>query len=226
MVNKKYIKIILFFIILCAIVYAQTHLYYSAKTAHLLPKKSIEIGIFQPLRYSYSNKTEFSLHPLMFLLAPNLQIKKAHKPILGLHFSSQHNIYYPTLFLKVIAREGTGGIIAKEFRDDIPHMVSFYNGVLLTKKIRNNLLTLKTGFKFAVNSNNLDSRTSIDLPLAYPRLQVFHEGNGLQYGIIITSHIWKKFYVETNIELFHFPGSDENFTFEASNFFSWQKSKS
>lgn len=198
----------------------------SSKTAILSDAKHIDIGIFQPLRYGVSKNMEISIHPIAFFISPNLQLKKSFKTINGFAISSQHKFYYPTPLLKMISREGTGGIIAKEFKDGIPQMFSLYNGVLLSKKISDkNLLTLKSGLKFAINSQDLDSRTTIDLPLVYPRMQVFYETFALQYGIDVVSHIAGNFYSDANFEIFHCPGSDENVAIEFSNMYSWLKSE-
>jgi len=197
----------------------------SSKTAILNDAKHLEIGLFQPIRYSITRNWEIATHPIAFFMSPNLQLKKAYKSSSELSFASQHTIYYPTPLLKMISREGTGGIIAEEFKDDFPQMFSLYNGILISKQVNDkHLVTLKTGVKFAINSGDLDSRTSIDLPLVFQRLQVFHEGFGLQYGFNVVAHIKGNFYSDANFEIFHFPGSDENLAIEYSSMYSWMKS--
>ncbi len=222
----KILKIQIFFILFTSMIFSQDQNIISSKTAYLLPPKSVEIGLFQPLRFGLNNNLEISFHPISMFVSPNLQIKKSYSTFLNFNFASQHTVFYPTPLLKMISREGTGGIIAEEFKDDIPHMFSFYNGILLSKQIcRQYYITFKTGIKISLNSNDLDTRTSIDLPLIYPRLQPFYDGYGLQYGINITGNIIKKLYVDSNLELFHFPDSDENYAVEYNNLFIWQKSQ-
>lgn len=217
-------RIILIFAFLSNFVYSQKIEQVSGKTAFIIPAKSYEIGIFQPLKIGIAHEYEISTHPIAFFVSPNLQVKRYLKEWRRFCISTQHTIYYPTPLLKMIAREGTGGIIAHEFKDDIPHMFSLYNGLLISKKLNSKqIITLKGGVKFAINSGDLDSRTTIDLPLVYPRLQVFYEGFGFQYGGTITARMYKHFYSDTNFEIFHFPGSEENLSVEFSTMYSWMK---
>ena len=48
---------------------------WSSHSAEILEQGRWEIGLFQPLRYGYSNYAEFSIHPGWFFLIPNLEIK-------------------------------------------------------------------------------------------------------------------------------------------------------
>ena len=131
---------------------------------------------------------------------------------------------YPTPLLKIISREGTGGIISPEFHDDIPNMVSIYNGFILTGVIGTRypgLVSIRGGIKFAINSEDLDRRTSIDLPIIYPRIQTYYEGCGLEYGMNFNTKCFSKtfnskLFTEADIQVFHFPGADENFHVETS----------
>ena len=221
----KRIKYLLVFALLMNIIYSQEIKTVSSKTAYIIPAKSWEIGVFQPLKYGINDEYEISIHPIAFFVSPNLQMKRYLTDWQGFFISTQHTFYYPTPLLKMIAREGTGGIIAKEFKDDIPQMFSLYNGVLVSKQTDSkHIVTLKAGFKFAITSGDLDDRTTIDLPLVYPRLQPFYEGFGLDYGVNVTANIVRNFYTDTQFELFHFPGSDENLAFEYSTLYSWRKS--
>ena len=52
---------------------------WSSHSAEILEQGRWEIGLFQPLRYGYSNYAEFSIHPGWFFLIPNLEIKEAQK---------------------------------------------------------------------------------------------------------------------------------------------------
>lgn len=193
--------------------------------AVVMPEKSYEVGLFQPLRYSISDDFEISTHPLAFFVMPNIQAKKCYSEISDRWiFASEHSLFYPTPFLKLVAKEGIGGLIANELNEDIPHMVSMYNGILITCRNSGNsenFITFIAGVSFAMNAGGLDSRTSIDLPLVYPRLQVFHEGYGLKYGVNWQLFFNKPFILDTELEVFHFPSSNENLHIELSTFFSY-----
>ncbi|MBN2280438.1 MAG: hypothetical protein JXQ65_07655 [Candidatus Marinimicrobia bacterium] len=194
----------------------------STKTAILNDAKYREIGLFQPFRFALSDNLEFATHPVLFFILPNLQIKKNYRMTPALNIASQHHLCYPTPLLKMLAREGTGGIIAAEFKKNIPNMFSLYNGILVSREISaRHLVTLKTGIKLGLNAGSLDSRTSIDLPVVFQRMAVFYEGFGLQYGVNIITRIQQKIFSDATVELFHFPGAEENLALEYSQLYSW-----
>jgi len=127
---------------------------WSAGTVYTLPKGYFEIGLFQPLRYGQTETLEWSTHPILDLLIPNITIKKAWRDFAGWDFASHHNVTYPTPLLRTISGKGTDGIISPEF--DIPQMFSLRNEVLLTKKFSPSfLITGKTGLSLATAFDEL-----------------------------------------------------------------------
>ncbi|MFA6570406.1 MAG: hypothetical protein WCT77_04140, partial [Bacteroidota bacterium] len=111
---------------------------WSQGTAYTLPEGRWEVGIFQPLRYGLKDKIELSTQPLTFLIMPNLDMKWGHGDFAGFSFASSHGIYYPSMLLRTIAMKGTGGIISPEF--EIPDLFSFYNDLLFSKMLTENLM--------------------------------------------------------------------------------------
>ena len=196
---------------------------WSSGTAYLLAAGRWEIGVFQPLRYGYSENLEFSTHPVVFFIIPNLNAKWSHHPIDGFDFATQHQIYYPTLLLRTLSREGTGGIISPEFH--IPHMISIYNEMVLSKPIAEKyLITGKIGFNLALKSGTLDDRTTIDLPLVFPRLSVFYHGYGFRSGVDLVRKMSEHWNVLVDADLFFYPNADEDFAFEHKGLMLWNKS--
>ncbi|MBC8183861.1 hypothetical protein H8E88_22435 [candidate division KSB1 bacterium] len=196
---------------------------WSQGTAHLLPKGRIEVGLFQPLRYGWSENLEFATHPLLNFLMPNLGAKWSHKPVAGFFISTRHSFYYPTPLLRVVSREGIGGMISPEF--NIPHMISLYNEILFSKQITPNFLfTGKAGFAFALKSGNLDSRSTIDLPLIFPRLAIFYNGYGFRFGGDLKGKLFKRWFFLVDADLFYVPDENEGFAFEHKGLILWTKS--
>ena len=196
---------------------------WSSGTAYTLPAGRLETGLFQPLRYGWSEAFEVSSHPLVSVLMPNIALKWSHDQICGFFLTTQHNVYYPTPLLRTLSRKGTGGLISPEFT--IPHMISFYNGILLSKQITGCLLfTHKMGISIAVKSGSLDERTTIDLPLVFPRLAVYYHGYGLRTGDDLQIKIAGRSSFLIDVDVFFFPGAQENFAFEHKGMFLWNKS--
>jgi len=152
-----------------------------------------------------------------------LSVKWAHKSIGGLIFSTRHNIYYPTPLLRTISREGIGGIISPEFH--IPHMISLYNEIILSKHLSENyLIAGKFGFNFVIKSGELDERTTIDLPLVFPRLNVFYNGYGFRSGFDLLGKLSNRWNYVVDMDFFYYPKADQDFAFEHKGLILWNKS--
>ena len=180
--NRSYIQVTILSVLLISLlsssmVNGQTShtRVWSEGSAYILPQKRVELGLFQPLRYGQSERFEWSTHPIYFFIIPNFNLKWFHGLYNDFAVATRYSAYYPTLLLRTIAREGTGGIISPEF--DIPHMIGFTGEVLISKPIQNSLYaTFKLGIATGIKFGGLDERTTIDIPLVYNRLAVFYHG--------------------------------------------------
>ena len=196
---------------------------WSSASAYTLQEKRIQIGLFQPLRYGYSHNMEFSVHPILFFIVPNFEVKWAHGKTGPFDLATSHSFYYPTYLLRTISREGTGGIISPEF--DIPHMFAVYNEVIGTMQFReSNFLTLNAGVAIASRFGKLDKRTSIDLPLIYYRLDVFYNKFQLRFGANIQGKIAGRWQYLADGEFFIIPGKENKKAFEHKGLVLWNKS--
>jgi len=184
-----------------------------------------ETGLFQSLRYGYSETLEFETHPLLFFVMPNFSTKWMHWQWHAFQFTTRHQIIYPTWLLRILAREGTGGIISPEF--DIPHMAAVYNEIIISKEILSHFMLSGTaGLEFSVKSGKLDSRTSIDLPLIYPRMQVYYHHYGFRAGIHLQAELYQSFWLESDGNFFISPPADEGLAFEHKMMLNWLKNSS
>ncbi|PIS27791.1 MAG: hypothetical protein COT43_08670 [Candidatus Marinimicrobia bacterium CG08_land_8_20_14_0_20_45_22] len=182
------------------------------ESAFLLQRGRIEKGIFQPLIYGFSENLEFSTHALAFFVMPNLSIKLSHQNVGNWRFASTHGLIYPTPLLRLISREGTGGIISPEF--SIPHLIGISNGVLVSRQFQSELITLKAAIDVGLKMGKLDERTTIDLPLVYPRLNSFYTSCGMKFGLDVRHQFSSKFDILADADWFVFPGSDDGFAWE------------
>ena len=199
--------------------------HWSAGTAHLLSENRIEIGVFQPLRYGYSESLEFSTHPLLFFIMPNFSVKWAHQQIGGFTIASRHGVSHPSPLLRVLGRPGIGGMISPEFH--IPAIVSFQNELLASRWLwYNHLFTVNLAFNFAFKSGPLDPRTTIDLPVVYIRSGVYYHDYGLILGGDIKGRLIGRWMYLVDAQLFYYPKAptDVNMAFEHKGLLSWNKS--
>lgn len=196
---------------------------WSTGSAFILPQKRVELGLFQPLRYGYSDRVEWSVHPIWFFVMPNLDIKWSHGYYGNILITSRHSVYYPTLLLRLLSREGTGGIISPEF--DIPQMVGFTNDILFSHRLLNGrLVTAKLGLAFGFKSGKLDDRTTIDLPLVYYRLDYFYNGFQLRGGIEWQGRLYNRWNYLLDADYFYTLGAKHNKALEHKGLLIWNKS--
>lgn len=192
-------------------------------SAYLLPKGRLEVGLFQTFRYGLSHRLEIATHPILDIWIPSLSVKWAHKTFLGFDFTTRHSIYYPTPLMRLVAREGLGGLISPEF--EIPFMLSIYNEVLFSKFLtRNNFMTVRMGLNFALKGDEIDERTTIDLPLIFPRFAVFYNRYLLRGGLGFQGSILNWLHYKLDGDVFIIPGADEDFTMEHQGFLILGKS--
>lgn len=72
---------------------------------------TLEFGVFSYGKYAINEHVELALHPIGFLLWPQIEAKLRWFDDGELTFSTLHAVSYPTWFLGAVAREGTGGLV-------------------------------------------------------------------------------------------------------------------
>ncbi|MBL7075464.1 hypothetical protein ISS37_09535 [candidate division KSB1 bacterium] len=215
---------------------APTNAPWSAGTAHTLPKGRFEVGMFQPLRYGQTESLEWSTHPILDFLIPNVTIKISHSQFHEWYMATRHSLVYPTPLLRKLRIKGfgiqaladmdVGGIISGDPDiPQIPHMVSSRNEVILSRSFgRSTLVTVKVGLVLAIKTGELDSRTTIDLPIVFSRLGVYYNGYGVNAGADVLRDVTKRVDFLIDADVFLLPGLDEDFAFEHKGLIVWNKS--
>ena len=185
-----------------------------------LPKGKFEVGLFQPLRYGLSEKIEISAHPVLMFFIPNFAVQKRHPSWAGLGLASRHSLVIPTPLLKMVTKKGVGGFISPEF--DVPLMIALKNEIQLKRTLNDNWIVSGTaGLTLAFCSKKLDKRTTIDLPVVFPRLGVFYNGYGVNFGLGFTGTLLPRLGLLTDLNVLLLPGMEEGFAFEHKNLLTW-----
>jgi len=176
--------------------------------AYPLENGQRQMGIFQPRIYGMNNNLEISTHPLLFFVKPNIKAKKYHGEYKELGMASRFSFDYPTLFLKLIQREGKLGILSKDPDiGDIPSLFVFQGELLATKKSPEYSITGKVGLSICPGCE-IDSRHLVDLPLAYPRMLVYEKGLSTNIGLDFYYNYSEKISLKTDIDLFFISEKD------------------
>ena len=187
-------------------------------------KDQIRYSLFAKGEYGISDKITLRVHPILFFVAPSIDIKYNFYENDNIIISSVHSITYPTLLLYLIKNKGTGGIISPEF--EIPHMFSIANGLVTTYKLSDyHWISGSVSLAFALNNNRLEPGTSIDLPVILPRTMVYYKNLGLFVNFISEGKVSSVFDYHLASELSLFPLEDDEFDYEyqeSSNNIFWE----
>jgi hypothetical protein len=201
-----------------------TRHYWADGTACNIPDRRWELGLFTASRYGISDKLELSAHPLMFFLMPQVKIKVGWGEYSGFTLATEHGIFYPTQFMRLVATEGTGGLISPEFT--IPQMFSVSNRFLVSySPFHRALLTAHAGIAFAVKFGPLDPRTTIDLPVIYPRLAVFYNQPEFDAGLDFRGKFIPRLGWLFSLENFMVCGTEDNYFLENKGVLAYTSKK-
>jgi len=187
-------------------------LLFSGDYAYLLKDGNRQMGVFQPSIFGMKNNLEISTHPVIFLIKPNIRLKKFHGELKGIGLASRYSFDYPTQFLKLIQRKGKYGILSKDPDvGDIPNLFIFQGEWLMTKNLNDFSLTGKLGMSICPGCE-LDKRHIVDLPLVYPRMAIYHYGIAANSGVDLDYNFSDKISIKTDFELLFLP--EENIFLE------------
>lgn len=204
---------------------------WSEGTAHLLPPGQKEMGFFQPFRYGYSGTLEISTYKLSTLIIPNISVKRAWNSYKSWDLATRHGLVYPTLLLRKLQSPlgmklgdpDKFALISPEFK--IPQMIALHNGILASRILRNGqLLTIKGSLDLAFLGGKLDRRTTIDLPLIFPRLSVFYNKLLFRFGSDLAGSLTERWSYLLDYDLFLMPGGHEFYILEHKGLLIWTKS--
>lgn len=182
---------------------------FSGATARTVPAHRHEVGIFAPLRHGLTDRVELSTHPGWLLVAPNVEAKIAWGVASGFELASSHALLYPTPLMRLLAREGTGGIVPPDVR--YPHLVASSHRLLVTRELGGHLLTLRGGLRLAKNLTGWDGPpfwSQIEWHLAWPRMASWFSGWSVEGGLAAQGPIWRSVGYQLEATAFLLPGME------------------
>ena len=230
----KYLQIILALTFSSNLIFSMSGSW-NANSASILENKKWEVGLFQPFRYGYSEKVEYSVHPIVFFVMPNMSIKKEEKNWKGFNAASSLSFRYPTPLLNILSRKGIGGLLDPNL--NLPPMLGVSYSWIMSKPLKYFDLTITNGLDFGLVYGSLKKSSTIDLPLVFHRLSVFNNGWGYHGGIDIQKPLLKNFSVLIDLDLLLLPNLDKaqsnpsfekmrgNYSLEHKFLLSWSKSQ-
>ncbi len=184
-----------------------------------------EIGLWGPLRYTWSDKVELSTHPLWFLILPNASLQWSHGAVHGWQISSQHGFFCPTWMLRLLRREGIGGILSPEF--NIPFLLGL-NHHLRFRRAMSERLTVawSLGLGLGLKTAAWDERTTIDLPVIYPRMIVFYHDYHWTTSLNLQGPARRRWHWSLDNQVLVCPPARAGFAYEMKGLLYWKRTPS
>ena len=203
-----------------------------------------KIGIFQPFIYNKTPEIEIRTYPLYNFIIPNLEYRKKYSNwVFSLkeelpddeywkvaEFVIGHSFFIPTPLLNIVKKEGMGGFVSPEF-ENFPFMISIKNEleiIFSNQNIKNkDFISTNIGFTFGLSASKIDARTTIDLPLIYPRLLCFYNKGIFNLGLRSNKKLFNNFYLFSDINFLSTPPFTAQLTkfIEHKSLLIWEKSE-
>ena len=86
---------------------------WSSASVYTVPARRWEFGLFQNAHYGVNRHVELALHPLLTFVLPHLEVKVTALETATSALGVKARISYPTGFLALVSREGSGGLLPK-----------------------------------------------------------------------------------------------------------------
>ena len=180
---------------------------YSKDSALSIGENNRQIGLFKPYVIA-TESLEISTHPILFFIKPNFKVKRYLGKKYNLDLAGRFSFDYPSQLLKLIQREGTGGVLSIDPTiKKIPHLFIFQSELLSTKKIASFNITNKIGFSFCPGCD-LDSRNIVDLPVIYPRMKLYENKILSNIGFDLEYLLSDKLILNTDLDFLMLPKED------------------
>ena len=196
---------------------------FSGDYAYPLKEGKRQLGVYQPLLYGMKNNLEVSTHPILFFIKPNFRLKKFYREINGFGLASRYSFDYPTPLLRILQKEGIGGLLSNPNDvGKIPHLLVLQCELLATKNISTYSLTTKLGMSTCLGCE-LDRRHLIDYDLAYPRMALYHHGIGANMGLDLDYIFSEIISLKADMDMFFLP--EENMFLEHKLLLSYNFTK-
>ncbi len=199
---------------------------WSADTARVLPDRRLEVGVFAPLRLGIRDRYEISLHPGWALVAPQVDGKIAWLRWRSLSLASAHGVLYPTPLMRLLSREGTGGIVPADVT--YPHIIATSQHLLATIDAGGHLVTFRAGARLAWNLSRFDgprSWSEVEWHLVWPRAAAWFTGFAADVGLAVQGPIARGVDYRVELDRFFMPGLRGDWAWEWAAILSYHASR-
>jgi hypothetical protein len=192
---------------------------WSTNTAVPIPAGRWEFGILQPLHWGATDEIELSAHLLGAMVLPHLEAKILWRERYPFYIATRHRLRYPSLLLRLLSREGAGGILPAT--TEVPHAVMIDTEIVATLAMDcTHWATLTAGFTLA--PRGAGELPLVDFPLAYPRLAALDSFATLHTSAGLEGEIFRGVAYSLEATLWWIPGVRRGYALEHSASLGWR----
>ena len=147
---------------------------WSGPSALTLPQGRVELGLLGASRYGLTDSVELGLHPIWFFALPHAEAKLRYFELPGLALAARGRLSYPTIFLGLVSREGSGGLLPATSEPPLALMLEAY--AVVTGEIHPGALaSFALGFAVAPHTSFTEAELPLlDFPFLYPRFAALY----------------------------------------------------
>lgn len=169
---------------------------WSGPSALTLPRGRVELGLLSTSRYGLSDRLELGVHPIWFFALPHVEAKYRYFERQRLALAARGRLSYPSLFLGLVSREGSGGLLPKT--SEPPVALLFEADALVSGEIHPGAVaSLSLGLAVAPHASFSEERLPLlDFPFLYPRFAALYSPLVPRAQLNLESALFLRFHLD------------------------------
>ena len=173
-----------------------------------------QIGLMSDGRAGLNDQMSLYAHPLMMFLAPTAELQVTWSEQADQALATYHKLSVPTPLMLLVQTTGEGGMIPPEA--NVGFLLGITNGVRYSRLVASGVITVHAGIEVGIGDP--DPRSSIDLPILYPRMLAYYDGWVGEIGIVYERDLGEHFGMAFEAASFL---NDQNIFLEVTPRISW-----
>jgi hypothetical protein len=155
---------------------------WSNESALTIPEGRVELALLGDSSWGVTERLELRTHPLASLLAPRVEGKLRWYDYGPWHVASEHSVWYPSLFLDLVARKGVGGLLPHD--SEIPQALVLESELIGTLDVNaRHWISVRVGGGVGPRSGD---PVLLDFPFLYQRFSVLNTSGQLNAAVGLT----------------------------------------
>jgi len=189
-------------------------------SAEFIGVKSRSNSLLQPKIYGIRPNLDISTYASLSLVIPNISVKYRINNNDKWQMSAKTGFAYPTPLMRLLQRNGTGGIIAPDPDvGDFPNLIIIKQKIIATTTIGTTTFSPSFDVTLGFREGQFDDRLIIDHPLVYSAMMSAFRGPAYSLGFACEKELNSKWRIATQNN-FIFINGERNKHFRNSSIIS------